>query len=230
MKTAITLNAVVRKEMGKQVGKIRQSGKIPAVLYGHKVKNQALAIDKKDFEKVFSKAGESTLIELVVDSQKPRTVLIHDAQRHFLSSQFTHVDFYEVHMTEKIKSKIPIVFVGEAKAVKDLGGVLVKTMDEIEVESLPGDLPHNFEVDISRLKNFEDAFSVSDLKSDPDKVKILVNAGEIIAKVAPPRSEEELKGLEEKPVEEVSAVEGVEKKEEEVPPAPAAEEAAPKNA
>ncbi|MEK9181153.1 MAG: 50S ribosomal protein L25 [Patescibacteria group bacterium] len=230
MKTAISLQAVTRTEAGRRVKKIRDAGKIPAILYGHKIKNQTLAVDKKDFEKVFSKAGESTLIELVVDSQKPRTVLVHDVQRHFLGNQFTHIDFYEVNMTEKIRSKIPIVFSGSAPAVKDLGGVLVKNLDEIEVESLPGDLPSNFEVDISKLKTFEDGFSVSDLKYDSDKVKILVKTDEIIVKVTPPRSEEELKGLEEKPVtEEVSAVEGVEKKEEEEASGPEAETAPQKS-
>jgi large subunit ribosomal protein L25 len=203
------LAAFPRTVTGKQVDKIRKSGQIPGVLYGHDIKTVSLAVDKMEFMKVYATTGETSLISLQVEGEKPRMVLIHDVQNHFLTSNPTHVDFYEVKMTERIKAKVPVHLLGEAKAVKDLGGVLVKNITEIEVESLPGDLPHAFEVDISRLQTFADSIIVSDIKVDADKVKILAKPDEIVIKVTPPRSDEELKSLEEKPVEEVAAVEGV---------------------
>ena len=195
MAQSLTLNAKVRTESGKQVQKIRKSGFIPAVLYGHNVKNLNLSVNQKEFEKIYGQSGENTLISLAVEGEKPHTVLVHDVQQHFLRSGFSHVDFYEVSMTEKIKSKVPVVIVGEAKAIKDLGGVLVKTLSELEVEALPADLPKEFTVDISKLNTFEDTFKISDLAFDADKVKIMTSADEILAKVTPPRSDEELKAL-----------------------------------
>lgn len=209
MKTELSITASSRTLFGKKVADMRKSGKIPAVLYGHGVKTLPLVLDRKAFATLYAKSGENTLVELAVDSEKPKTVLVHDVQHHFLTDELIHVDFYEVKMTEKIKAKVPIVFVSEAQAVKDLGGVLVKNLIEVEVESLPADLPHSFEVDISRLKTFEDTITVADLAVDVSKVRIIAKPEEVITKVTPPRSEEELKSLEEKPVEEVSAVEGV---------------------
>ncbi|MCL5436165.1 MAG: 50S ribosomal protein L25 [Patescibacteria group bacterium] len=209
MKVSLKISAQTRSVLGKQVDKLRKHGKIPAVLYGHNVASLPLELDKKEMLDLYSKSGENTLIELVVDNKPARTVLVHDAQHHFLKGDLEHVDFYEVKMTEKIKTHVPIKFVGESKAVKDLGGVLVKNISELEVESLPADLPPVFEVDISKLQTFENALTVADLGIDSAKVKVLAKPEDIIAKVSPPRSEEELKALEEKPVEEVSAVEGV---------------------
>lgn len=206
----IKLSAELREQTGKQAAKLRDAGKVPGVLYGHNIKNLSLSVNLSEFLNVYKTTGENTLIRLQIAGQpKPRVVLIHDVQNHFLSDQPIHVDFYEVKMSEKLKTKVPIVFSGEAKAVKDLGGILLKNISEVEVESLPGDLPHSFEVNLGKLKTFEDSITISDLKADASKVKILAKPEDIIAKVAPPRSEEELKSLEEKPVEEVSSVEGV---------------------
>ena len=215
MSTNLKLTATKRSEAGKQVEKLRRTGKIPAVLYGRQVRNELLALDKKEFEKVFAQSGESTLVQLIVESEKPRTVLVHDVQRHFLTGDFIHVDFYEVDMTKKIRAKVALRFVGEAPAVKDMGGVLVKNITEVEVECLPADLPHEIEVDLGKLKTFEDALTLADLKLDSSKVKVLLQPDDLIAKVAPPRTEEELKELEGKPTEEaVESVEGVAKEEE----------------
>lgn len=224
MQATIKINATVRTEHGKQVQKLRKAGKLPAILYGHKIKSIPLTVDQKDFQAVFSKSGETTLIELAVDSGKPQTVLVHDAQHGILDGGLLHVDFYAVDMTEKIKTKVPLVFTGEPKAVKDLGGVLLKSISEVEVESLPGDLPASIEIDVSGLSTFEDFITIADIKINADKVKIIAKPDDVIAKVMPPRSDEELKALEEKPVEEVSAVEGVVK---ETPAAEAAETETP---
>ncbi len=168
---------------------IRKTGKIPAVLYGNKIQNTPLVITLGDFEKILRKAGESTLVELKTDDGKSHHVLIHDVQYHFLTSQPMHADFLEVSMTEKLKANIILEFVGESKAVKELGGVLVKLLTEVEVECLPADLPHNLEVDISSLKTFEDSIHVKDIKV-PAKVDILTPGDELLVKVQQPRDVE----------------------------------------
>src|SRR6185436_18846173 len=99
-----------------------------------------------------------------------------------------------------------------SEAVKAMGGTLVKNLSEVEVECLPADLPPAFELSIEPLHTFEDAIRVSDLKAS-DKVTILANPEEVVVTVAPPRTEEEMKALEEKVEEDVTKVEGVVKPE-----------------
>ena len=132
-------------------------------------------------------------------------MLIHDVQIHYLTSVPTHVDFYQVSMTEKLKAKVALEFVGEAPAVKTLGGVLVKVLNELEVECLPADLPHNIIVNQESLKTLQDTLHVKDLKVDA-KVKILTNSDELVIKVQPPRDVEA--ELSTPVVEDISKVEG----------------------
>jgi len=215
---SIAITATKREVSGKRVKNLRKAGKLPAVLYGHNVETQQIEMAEKDFAKAFKTAGESTLVNLVVDG-KTQPVLIHDVQHHYLNDQPIHVDFYAVNMDEKLKVHVPIHFVGESGAVKAMGGTLVKNLSEVEVECLPADLPQNFEVDISALNTFEDAIRVSDLKPG-DRVVILTLPEEVIANVAPPRTEEEMKSLEEVVTEDVTKVEGV------IKPEPGATDAA----
>jgi large subunit ribosomal protein L25 len=184
---------------------LRKSGLIPAIVYGHNIKTEHLEVPYSDFEKIFRKAGESTLITLSVEGAKPKNVIVQDAQKHYLNGKFLHVDFYEVSMTEKMKAHVPLEFIGISKAVKESAGVLVQVINEIEVECLPADLPHSIEVDISVLNTFSDTVHVRDLKV-PNAVKILADAGETVAKVAPPRDVEA--ELATPVVEDISKVEG----------------------
>lgn len=168
---------------------IRLAGLIPVELYGHNVPNTHLSVSLNEFEKLFRRAGESTLVELQTEDGTVHNVLIHDVQRHFLTSRPIHVDFLKVNMSETLTATVALDFVGESLAVKSAGGVLVKVMNEVEVECLPADLPHNIEVDITPLATFEDVIKVSDLKVS-GKVTILSDAEEVVAKVQPPRDVE----------------------------------------
>lgn len=213
----LELKATSRKELGRKVNKLRKAGQIPAVIYGHGIKSQPLFVLAKEFDKVFKEAGESSLIALEIEGKK-HNVLIHDIVRDPLTDQIIHIDFYQVKMGEKIKAKVPLVFIGDSPAVKAEGGVLVRNIQEVEIEALPQDLPRHLEVDISSLASFQDHIFIKDLPIS-GSAKILAEANEIVASVIPPRSEEELAALEEKvevPVEEVKVV-GEEEKAAEVP-------------
>jgi large subunit ribosomal protein L25 len=208
----ITITATKREITGRPVKKLRQDGKIPAVLYGHNVDNLNIELSLGEFRKAFKQAGESTIVDLSVDG-KVTPVLIHDVHNHYLTEDPIHVDFFAVNMNEKLTAGVQLHFVGESMAVKNLGGTLVKNLSEVEVECLPINLPPFLEVDISVLKSFEDDIRVSDLKVGSG-VEILTNADEVVATVDEPRTEDELKGLDEKPVDaDVNAVEGVAKPE-----------------
>lgn len=201
----LQLKASLRDLKKTRPAKLRKAGQLPAVLYGHKVENVALSVNEREFEKLLRKAGESTIVEIITDDGKIHPVLIYDIQKHFLTSVPTHVDFYEVSMTEKLKAKVALEFTGEAPAVKQLGGVLVKVLSEIEVECLPVDLPHSITVSLNSLANIQDAIHVKDL-AVPDKVKILAPADDLVAKIQPPRDVEA--ELAAPVVEDISKVEG----------------------
>jgi large subunit ribosomal protein L25 len=201
----LQLKATVRDIKKDNPQKMRKVGKLPAVMYGHKLPTTNLTIDAREFDKVLKKAGESTIVEILTDDGKVHPVLIHEFQRHYLTSVPTHVDFYQVSMTEKLKAKVVLEFVGESKAVKQLGGVLVKVLNEVEVECLPADLPHNIEVSLEVLQTLQDSIHVKNITA-PAKVKILTPADELIVKVQPPRDVEA--ELAAPVVEDVSKVEG----------------------
>jgi large subunit ribosomal protein L25 len=212
----ISLNVKIRKETGKRTGTLKENGRIPAVVYGHKVKNLLLDIDYKDFQKVLREAGESSLVELNIDGEKEKkSVLVHEIQKDPVSDKFIHVDFFQASLTEEVEVEVPVVLEGTSLAVKDLGGTLVKNISELGVKALAKNLPHEIKVDISVLNTFDDHILVKDLAISKD-VKVLAKPDEIVVSVAAPEKvEEELaKEIEEK-VEDVEKVEK-EKKTEDV--------------
>ncbi|HEY4510667.1 MAG TPA: 50S ribosomal protein L25 [Candidatus Paceibacterota bacterium] len=183
----LTLLTEPRNVFGKGLKAFREKGKLPAVVYGRKKKPHSVFVNLADFKKVWKKAGESTLVEL---SEPKANVVIHDIAVDPMSDEPIHVDFYAVDMDKPITASVPVVFKGVSGAVKDLGGVLVKVMHEVEIEALPQDLPHELHVDISLLKTFEDRVSVKDIGL-PKGVKATSKAEEVIALVEPPREEVE---------------------------------------
>ncbi len=217
----ITLKAKTRIQTGEQVRKLRERGKLPAVLYGPGIKqNLNLEIDSKEFVRVFQETGRTSFVQLEVEKRegedkKPLSflALIHDLQKDPLTLTITHVDFYQPLSTKEIKVMVPLVFEGEALAVKNLGGTLVKNIQEVQVQALPQNLPHEIRVDLSPLDEIDKTILVKDLHTNPG-VKILKNPEEIVAHVmAAEKIEEELaKPIEEK-VEQVEKIEK-EKKEE----------------
>jgi large subunit ribosomal protein L25 len=207
---SIKLQAKLRKKGG--LNELRNSGFVPGVVYGKGVKNIDVSIAEIPLKKAFKEAGESTLLELEVEGDKSRHVIINEVQTDPVKGEPLHVDFLEVRLDQKIKAEVPILFVGESQAIKGLGGILVKNIQHIEVEAFPQDLPHNIEVDISSINTFEDHIKIGDIKINP-KVKILSDTSSIVASVVPPRTEEELESLKGEVIEDVSKVEGVVKEE-----------------
>ncbi|MFH1867315.1 MAG: 50S ribosomal protein L25 [Patescibacteria group bacterium] len=200
------LNLLPRTITGKKVKEVRREGNIPAVVYGHGVKPQSVMVDYITFEKVYRQVGGSTLIDLKLETKQPVKALIQDVAVNPLTGKYQHVDFHQVRMDEKISAEVPIVFTGEAKAVKELGGILVKNLTQLRIECLPQDLQHEITVDLSPLEDFGNSIQVLDLKV-PSTWKVLNNADELVVGVEQPRVEEEV--VTAQPEEDVSKVEGV---------------------
>lgn len=204
----LVLQAKLRDVVGKQVKRFRKEGMVPVVMYGHKIEPKNLWVQALEFGKIYAAAGENTILEVMVDGGKGVNVLIQDTQVDPLSGRVAHADFFQVRMDEEIEAGIPLEFVGESPAVKELGGMLVKSLDEVEVSCLPADLPQTIQVDISVIKTFDDHIKVRDLKVS-SKVKIVSESDTTVALVLPPRTEAELAALNEKVDADVTKVEGV---------------------
>ncbi len=212
-----TLRAEKRVILGKKSEQVRKDGMIPAVVYGKGVANQSLSVLGSEFEKLYRVAGESTLLELAVGGDKGIPVLIQDVQRDAMTDKVIHIDFHQVSMTDKMTASIPLKFTGEAKAVKELGGTLVKNLDEVTVRCLPQDLVSELVVDLSVLATFEDSIELKDVVL-PKGMELIGQADLIVATVMPPMTEEEIKKLDEaSAATDVSKIEKVETKKKEEP-------------
>lgn len=186
-----SLTVEERTVRGKKLTQLRDAGKLPAVMYGPKEKPVALSIDRGTFEKLFKQTGESSVIVLEGLSA-PKEVLVHDVAFDAHKGGITHVDFYAIEAGKEITVDVPLVFVGEAPALK-VGGTLTKVLHEIEITCKPANLPKDIEVDISVLDTLEKQIHVKDLtvpkgvtiENDPEDVVALVQAVEEEKEEAP---------------------------------------------
>jgi large subunit ribosomal protein L25 len=198
----ITLQAQTRTELGRKTQTIRNIDLVPGVIYGGK-NNLNIKFKKGDIDRVFRAAGESAIIEMTIDEKTKIPVLIHDYQLHPVTTEFDHVDFYEVDMNKEIKAMIPLHFIGESPAVKELGGSVVKNLNEIEIRCLPADLVQNIEVSLTVLKTYADSIHVKDLPV-PAKIKVVTNPDLLVAKAVEQKVE-----VEAAPINEAEAVQAV---------------------
>lgn len=190
---AITLNAKKREILGKKVKKLRKDGQLPVSVFGKEIKSAALSVATTDFLKVYNKAGETGLVELKFDGGSHHT-LISNVQIHPVTRQVLHVEFHAVKLTEKIKANVPVELVGESPAVQNNVGILLQTINEVEVEALPTDLPEKLEVDVTKLAEIDQQVTVGEL-SAPKGVEILTEKEGIVVKVASAVSQETKKEL-----------------------------------
>lgn len=197
--------ALKKRDASVKAKKLRLKSLIPAVIYGHGTENKNVQVDYNSFHKAFKAAGESTLLDLEIEGDGTVKALVKDWQVEPLSNRYTHVDFYQVNLKEKLKTEVALNFIGESPAVKEQGGSIIKTLDSVLVECLPMDLVHSIDVDVSTLKNFDDMITVKDL-AVPAGIEILENADEVIVKVEAPMTEDQLKALENAAPVDVTAV------------------------
>lgn len=187
----IKLKVIKREISGKAVKSLRQNGTVPGVVYGQGKDATAIQLDDRTLEKAYHEAGTSRLIELEIEGEKePRNVLFHEVQHDPVSHKILHFDLYSVRMDEKIRTEVPLYFEGEAPAVHTYGALLLKTLENVEIEALPKDLPEHIVVDLSGLAELDQSIHVKDLPV-PSGVEILADAEEMVAKIEAAREEEE---------------------------------------
>mgnify|MGYP000922266659 CR=1 FL=1 len=168
----IILQAKAREIIGRKVSEMRTQDIIPAIIYGKATEPKNIAVSSKDFEKVLKIAGDTTVVDLQVEGEnKPYKVLIQNVDYTPTQDKIIHVEFLAISLTDKVKVNIPVVLVNTETPEK-LGGNLILNLDEIEVEALPTDLPHQIEIDCSIFTQFGHTVYVKDLNLNKN-VKIL---------------------------------------------------------
>jgi large subunit ribosomal protein L25 len=178
----IKLVAETIKDKGDSSSELKKQGMVPAIVYGKGVENVKLKVKKHALEIAYLEAGESSLVDVEIDGQEIKKVIIKDIQRDFLKDHITHVDFYQVDMNKTIEVEVPFHFINESKAEKELGGILNRNLNTITVKCLPGDLVENIDIDLSVLNTFEDIIRVADVKV-PSNFEILSAPDEVVVSV-----------------------------------------------
>jgi large subunit ribosomal protein L25 len=184
-----TLAAEHRDITGKKVARLRAAGRLPAVVYGHGVDSSSISIDAHEFELLRRHTGPNALVDLSLDGEKARPVLVSSVQVHPVHRRTLHVDLFLVRMTEELTVEVPLVATGDSTAVTLQGGTLLHPIEHVRIRALPDHLPQSIEYSVEGLTDFDATIHVRDL-TIPGDVTLLTDGDEIIAKVQAPRVEE----------------------------------------
>jgi large subunit ribosomal protein L25 len=184
-----SLKAKPRTITGKHVARLRKAGELPAVIYGRGEPSTNVVVDMHEFEQLRRFAGPNTLVDLSIEGEKTRPILVQDVQLNHVTGKMLHADLYLVRMTDELTVDVPLVPIGKSEAIETLLGTLLHVTERVRVKALPDHLPQSIQYDLAPLDTFEDAIHVRDL-AIPDDVTLLTDLDEIVAKVAPPRVEE----------------------------------------
>ncbi len=207
----VTVRASEREERGKNAARrLRASGMLPAVLYGDGG-STALSVETRTLDYTLTHFGDNALYDLNLGSGTS-TARVVDAHRDPVSGLLVHVDFAPVNMRELIEVTVPITIVGEA-AGADEGGVLQQVAYEIQVETLPGDIPQEIPLDVTSL-GMNENLTLDDLIL-PENVSLLSDPEEVAATVTAPTeiTDEEMEAagiVEEESDEDIAAAEEAE--------------------
>src|SRR6185437_6437263 len=182
-----SLNATVRSERGTGVArKLRQTGHVPAVVYGHGREPQSLTINTREVDKLLSQiSAANTVIDLSIDGSSVRT-LIREVQRHPFKRHIVHIDFQELVAGEKVTVDVPLRFTGTAEGVRNSGGILEETMHRIHVRVDPSSIPDQITIDVTNL-TIGHSIHIRDLAL-PEGVTVLDDVDATICVCAAPKA------------------------------------------
>ena len=166
---------------------MRRKGITPVHLYGKNTPSMSLQANSAELQRLVIRAGGTTPITVSVENgQAFPLAFVRQVQRHPVTEEILHVDFFQVPVAEVMRAEVPIYLMGDAPAVRMLNGVLLQALHAIEVECLPLDIPQSIEVDVSGLEDFEQGIYVSSINLG-DSVTIITDPEEMITRVNAPR-------------------------------------------
>ena len=191
------LKADKRTVLGSKVKQLRRTGAIPANLFGKTIESQAIQVNGVEFNRVYKEAGETSLIYVKVEGEdKERPTLVTSVHFNPITGDKLHVDFHQVNLKEKVTANVPVEIIGESELVNSNEAVLSQSLNEIEIEALPTEIPESITFDISSLKAIGDHLLVSNAKVSAD-VEIKTDPEQMVVSLQEPMKEEVI------PVEEV---------------------------
>jgi large subunit ribosomal protein L25 len=185
----VVLNATKRDVVGKQVRALRREGKLPAVIYGRHTEPLNINLDAHTASLALGKVTSSSLVTINLDGTE-YPALVREKQRDYIKNHLLHVDFLAVSMSETLRTSVSVHFIGVSAAVKDFNAVLVKNLEQLEVECLPTDLPERIDVDISVMTKPGEGIRVREVKV-PDNVRLLNDPDTMVAVATFAKVEEE---------------------------------------
>ena len=188
MMDEVVIQANRREVLGKKVGALRREGKLPAVVYGSKIESIPITLDMRYASQTLEKLSPSALVVVDVDGEQHYT-LVRDKQRNPVRRSIIHVDFQAVSLTETVRADLNINLIGEAPAIETYLGIVVPSLEQLSIESLPKDLPDKIDVDISGLMEIGDSILAGDLVV-PDGVEVLSDPEEVVVVVIAQAAEE----------------------------------------
>jgi large subunit ribosomal protein L25 len=181
-----------REAQGKANKRLRRSGIVPGVVYGKGEGSTNVQVAAKTFETLYRAAGKTSVVKFrLPGASRATSGFIKSVQRHPLTGNAIHVDYYLVNLNVEMEVDVPLVFTGEAPAVEATGGTLLHNLSSIHVKALPADIPHEINVDVSVLTSLDVAIHVRDLNLNRDLVQVMSDGETLVATVVPPRVEEE---------------------------------------
>ena len=186
----VVLKATKRDVVGKQVKALRREGKLPAVIYGRHTDPVNVNLDAHTASVALAKLTASSLVTIDVEGME-HLALVREKQRDYIKNKLLHVDFLAVSLTEKLRTKVAVHFVGLSLAVKDFNAVMVHNLEELEVECLPADLPERIDVDISVLNRPGEGIRLRDVHVS-DNVRLLGDPDTMVAVATFAKVEEEV--------------------------------------
>ncbi|MCV9884635.1 50S ribosomal protein L25/general stress protein Ctc [Metabacillus halosaccharovorans] len=189
-----TLQAMKRTEFTNSAKrKVRESGKIPAIIYGKAKESQPVALDSIELIKTLRDEGKNTVLHLDVDGSS-HAVMLYDMQTDPLKNEIIHADFHIVDMQADVQVEVPVHLTGEAQGVKD-GGVLQQSLHEVTITAKPGNIPQSIDVDITNL-GVNETLYIKDL-STSSNYQFTQDEEQVVASILPPQQEEEIDSGEE---------------------------------
>jgi large subunit ribosomal protein L25 len=169
---------------------LRRAGKVPAVLYGHGVDPMAVALDAKAFDDLLHAGGKNRLLHIMIDGSKKDTALVREVQRDPITRRVVHADLQRVSESETVSASLPIVTVGVADGVRNMGCVMDVVVHTLEVEGPANAIPPNIEIDVTDL-GMHDHLTAGDVKL-PSNFKLRIDPATILISIEPSKTEQQM--------------------------------------
>ena len=187
------VEATLRDDRGKNAARrLRRIGQIPAVLYGGKEGPLAVSVNSKQVALILrSETGHNTIFTVKLAGHRDEKAMLKDWQLDPVKGDLLHVDLLRIAMDARMRVKVPVHPVGEPAGVKLQGGIFETVTREVEIDCLPGDIPDEIKVDISGLM-IGKQLRAGALPLDPQKFRLVTDAGRVIAHVVSLKKEEEV--------------------------------------